>query len=102
MFFGNWAFGRFEVGSDDGGIGIGDRERDGGPLGVLVPVPRLDEVPCFFFCFFLADSFPLASDTFGEPVRFKLLEVVRFEGSGCLPARLEGVLPPFEVAPAVP
>ena len=95
-------FGRLEVESDDGGISIGDREREGGPWGVLTPVVRFDEVPCFFFCFFRDDSFPLASDAFGEPARFKVFEAVRFEGSGCLLARLEGVLLPLTGAPAVP
>ena len=81
---------------------MGDRERDGGPLGVLAPVPKLDEIPCFFFCFFRVDSFPLASDAFGEPTRFRLFEAIRLEGSGCLLARLEGVLPPFVTAPVAP
>lgn len=75
----------------------GERGREGGPLGVLIPDARFEAMPCFFFCFFLEDSFPLASERFGEPARFKLFEeALRWTSAFFRP---EGVFVPFVDAP---
>ena len=74
----------------------GEREREG-PFGVLTPEARPDDVPCFFFCLFCADSFPLASERSWDPERFSVLEVALRWGSCFL--RPDGVLVPFVEAP---
>ena len=66
--------GLFERPAFESELIAGEREREGGPLGVLTPDARLEVVPCCFFCFFLADSFPLASDRLGDPARFNDFE----------------------------
>jgi len=82
------------------GRGIGDLGRDGGPLGVDMPVLSLEDSPCFFLGFLREDSLPLASERFGEPGRLRELEdAVRLRGSGSLLGRFEGVLVPFEEEP---
>ena len=91
---------------DGGGADVGPltgvREREGGPLGVLAPVPSSEALPglCVFLRFLAADSLPLSSETLGEPGR--LMEAARigcFLGSGCLPGRWEGVLWPLVEVP---
>ena len=54
----------------------------------------------FFLSFFLEDSLPLASERLGEPGRFsEVEEMERWDRSGCLLGRPEGVLVPREEAP---
>ena len=64
----------------------GERGRDGGPFGVLIPEPKVEAVPCFF-CFLREDSFPLASEASCDPGRFRP------------DFRPDGVLVPLEEAP---
>lgn len=57
-----------------------------------------DEVrPCFFLCFFLEDSVPLASERSGDPGRLRLVAYF-FSGSVCF-GRPDGVFVPLEEAP---
>ena len=51
----------------------GDLGREAGSVGVFTPEPRVEAVPCLFFCFLRDDSLPLPSDP-GDPARFKDLE----------------------------
>lgn len=79
---------------------MGDLGRDGGPLGVDMPVLSLEDSPCFFLGFLREDSLPLASERLGEPGRFSEVEdAVRLRGSECLLERLEGVFVPLEEEP---
>ena len=49
-------------------------------------------LPSYFRCFFLEDSFPLASEILGDPGRFRDFEDT--DGKECLLGRPDGVLVP--------
>lgn len=85
-------------GAEEGGGGAGERGRDAGGTGVVVPVGWEEEGPCFFLCFLRADSVPLASERLGEPGRLRELVVDFLSGSLCL-GRPDGVLVPLVEAP---
>ena len=88
-----WEGGR---GAEEGGGGFGDRGREGGPLGVEMPLWRDEPRPCCFFFFFRVDSLPLASERLGEPGRLSEPEdAVRSRELACLLGRWEGVFVPL-------
>ena len=80
------------AGADElGGARFGDIGLDGGCAGWDCGSP-------FFLCFLREDSFPLASDIFGDPGRLSEEDGL-VEGKGFLLGRPEGVLVPREEAP---
>ena len=87
------------AGAEELGGKAGDLGREGGPLGVEVPVPGWRVEGCLFLCFLRADSLPLASERLGEPGRLREAEEDRWLGSFCFEGRPEGVEVPLVEVP---